>query len=152
MQHLLNLKQQNMNLCNVTILQSQTLCALKASKHLTIKPMDKNLGPAIMDTESYITQVLKEHLLTSNYKRLTNNEATLQMKNIKHDLKTLIKNNHNALSKAEQLYFHHSFQYQHRTPIFYGLPKYTKSQSHSDPLLAVPAASYPYSPSGLTSK
>jgi hypothetical protein len=79
-----------------------------------------------MDTESYITQVLKEHLLTSDYKCLTDNEAILQMKNIEHDLKTLIKNNHSALSTAEQLYFHRSFQYQHRTPIFYGLPKVHK--------------------------
>ena len=41
-----------------------------------IKPTDKNLGPAVMDTSEYVNQVLTEHLLTKHYKQLTQTEAT----------------------------------------------------------------------------
>jgi len=126
MQDTLNKKQQKINLGNLTTLQTQTLRTLKQNAHLTIKPTDKNLGPAILDMDSYIKQVLKEHLLTNNYRQLDNDSAKLQMANIEHELKALIKDNVHKLSKAEQLYFHQSFQQHHRSPIFYGLPKVHK--------------------------
>ncbi len=77
---------------------------LKHNKHLTIKPTDKNLGPAIMETKVYIKQVLTEHLLTKDYKQLTTAEA----------------------KKAELTYFKCNIHSFHRTPIFYGLPKVHK--------------------------
>jgi hypothetical protein len=52
------LKNKKRNLNNLTPLQTQTLTALKNNKNLLIKPTDKNLGPAIMDTQLYIRQVL----------------------------------------------------------------------------------------------
>jgi len=60
-----------MNLSNLTPLQANTLKLLKANDNLIIKPTDKNLGPAIMYTISYIQQVLNEHLITTTYKQLT---------------------------------------------------------------------------------
>jgi hypothetical protein len=125
-QETLNLKQQKINLRNLTYLQSKMLRILKESKHLTIKPTDKNLGPAIMDTDNYIKQVLQEHLLTKDYVQLSDVAAKTQMDNIKHKLKTLITASHRELSIPEQLYFQHSFQHHYRTPIFYGLPEVHK--------------------------
>jgi hypothetical protein len=52
------LKNKKHNLNNLTPLQTQTLTALKNNKNLLIKPTDKNLGTAIMDTQLYIRQVL----------------------------------------------------------------------------------------------
>ena len=52
------LKNKKRNLNNLTPLQTQTLTALKNNKILLIKPTDKNLGTAIMDTQLYIRQVL----------------------------------------------------------------------------------------------
>jgi hypothetical protein len=49
---------------NLTPLQVKTLKELKTNKGITIKPTDKNLGLAVLDTSQYISQVLKEHLLT----------------------------------------------------------------------------------------
>jgi len=126
MQDALNTKQQKMNLRNLTTLQSQTLRTLKKSTHLTIKPTDKNLGPAILDTDNDIQQVLKEHLLTSDYRQLNNDTAKLQMANIINSI--------HELSKAEQLYFHRSFQHYHRTPIFMDFQRCIKSQLPSDQL------------------
>jgi hypothetical protein len=46
-QEKLNLKLQKINLRNLTYQQTKTLRTLKENKNLTIKPTDKNLGPAI---------------------------------------------------------------------------------------------------------
>jgi len=74
---------------NLTHKQTQTLQALKQNKNIIIKPSDKNLGPAIMDTNHYIQQVLKEHLLTDTYRQLTQSEAHNKLACISDTLKTL---------------------------------------------------------------
>jgi hypothetical protein len=47
---------------NLTSVQREVLKQLKQSKDLVILPTDKNLGPAILNRDQYITQVLSEHL------------------------------------------------------------------------------------------
>jgi hypothetical protein len=120
-------KYKNINLRNLMKPQSLTLTALKENKLFVIKPTDKNLGPAIMDTEQYAIQVLTEQLLTSDYKQLSKEEAKIKMDNIKTQLKSLIIQYQQSLTKAEQTFFQQSFQTFHRTPIFYGLPKVHKT-------------------------
>jgi hypothetical protein len=117
-------------------LYTLTLRALKENKNLTIKPTDKNLGPAIMDTDRYIRQVLQEHLLTKDYMQLPEATAKAQMDHIKNRLKTLITASHTELSKPEQLYFRRNFQLHHRTPIFYGLPKVHKTPVTLKPVVS----------------
>ncbi len=56
---------------NLTPVQLKTLRALRKNKSIIIKPTDKNLGPALMEIDSYIKQVLREHLLTKDYKQLS---------------------------------------------------------------------------------
>jgi hypothetical protein len=48
-------------------LQRQTLNEFKNSKEFIIIPTDKNLEPAVLNRDDYISQVLKEHLLTPTY-------------------------------------------------------------------------------------
>ncbi len=50
--------------------QKKTLSTLKHLNEFVIMPSDKNLGPTIMNHDDYITQVLKEHLLTQAYQYL----------------------------------------------------------------------------------
>jgi len=101
------------SLSNLTKLQSKTLYALKNDKEIIIKPTDKNLGPAVLDLDKYIKQILLEHLLTNDYKQLTKEIALQKMDNIKLVLKNMIANNHGLFTKAELIYFQHSFQLQH---------------------------------------
>jgi hypothetical protein len=54
-------KHKQRNLLNLTPLQKKVMDHLKQNHNIIIKPTDKNLGPAIMDTEDYIHQVLQEH-------------------------------------------------------------------------------------------
>jgi hypothetical protein len=77
---------------------------LKHNKHLTIKPTEKNLGPAVMETAIYTRQILTEHLLTKDYKQLSTTEAKSILAKFKNTLQKLISNNQNLLSKAELLY------------------------------------------------
>ena len=60
------LKHSGRNLNNLTSSQRQVLHLLKHNKHLTIKPTDKNLGPAVMETAVYTRQMPTEHLLTKD--------------------------------------------------------------------------------------
>jgi hypothetical protein len=43
---------------NLTPIQFKALLALRNNINLIIKPTDKNLGPALMDLDSYVKQVL----------------------------------------------------------------------------------------------
>jgi hypothetical protein len=89
--------------------------------------MDKNLGPAAMDLDHYIQQILKEHLMTNDYSQLSKNSAKDKMELIRSDLKGMLTQNQRQLTKAELVYFQRSLQLQHRIPIFYGIPKVHKT-------------------------
>jgi len=129
-------KLQNRNLRNLTHTQSAALRQLKQDENLTIKPTDKNLGPAIMETETYIKQILKEHLLTKDYQKLPETTAKNRLADIKHTLKSVIDNNQDLLSKAELTYFQRSYKCHHRIPIFYGLPKVHKTPMTLRPVVS----------------
>ncbi len=85
------------NLRNLTYPQSVTLRLLKKNNNLTIKPTDKNLGPAIMETNKYVLQILKEHLLTKDYERLTEDSAKHKINDINRTLKSYITDNFASL-------------------------------------------------------
>jgi len=110
-------KTKKINLRNLTLPQLQTLQLLKTNTSFIIKPTDKNLGPAILDAETYKDKVLSEHLLTKDYRRLSEIEANSTMENIKSRLKTIISTNLLTLSKAEITYFQRSLQRYHRLPL-----------------------------------
>jgi hypothetical protein len=107
-------------------MQLQVLTELKSNNGIIIKPTDKNLGPAVMQKDAYIRQVLEEHLLTDDYLQLTEEETKCKIDNLKLTLISLINNSQNFLSQAERTFFQRSFKLQNRLPIFYGLPKVHK--------------------------
>jgi hypothetical protein len=88
---------------------------LKMNKSFIIKPTDK---------------LRSEHLLTKDYQKLTEAEATTAMLAIKTKLKNIINDNQLILSKSEATYFQWSLQVRHRLPLFYGLQKSTKPLLH----------------------
>jgi hypothetical protein len=68
--------------------------------------------------------------------RLTQKEAKGKMETLKHTLKNTINNNIHLLSKAEATYFNRSLQFQHRLPVFYGLPKVHKTPMALRPVVS----------------
>jgi hypothetical protein len=124
------------NLSNLTPLQSYALRHLNLNQKIIIKPTDKNLGPAAMDMDHYILQVLKEHLLTNDYTQLSKDSARHKMETIQINLKELINQNQHQLNKAELVYFQRSLKLPHRIPIFYGLPKVHKTPVSLRPVVS----------------
>jgi hypothetical protein len=100
---------------------------LWSNSKIIIKPTDKNLGPAVLDTEAYMKQILQEHLTTKHYQLLSDTESRNRYEAFKSTLKELISTNIDCLSKPEVIYFQRSLKLRHRLPIFYGLPKVHKS-------------------------
>ena len=82
-QHHLETKYTKRNLSNLTPFQTKILLKLRQNTNIVIKPSDKNLGPAVLDTSRYITQVLEEHLLTKDYRRLTREDTLYRMDQLK---------------------------------------------------------------------
>jgi hypothetical protein len=59
------------------------LSALRTDPSVIITATDKNLGPVVIDTETYIDRALQDHLLNgSNYKQLTEQEAAEEKQTI----------------------------------------------------------------------
>jgi len=121
---------------NLTESQRTTLKELKNSTDIIILPSDKNLGPAILDYKSYITQILIEHLLTSSYQQLSPTEAKQQSEFTKTQLMNLYNHHKHMLSQAEVDYFKRSVTGFHRNPIFYGMPKVHKSPLSFRPVVS----------------
>ncbi len=93
-------KNKTRNLSNLTPIQSKALLDLKLNHKIIIKPMDKNLGPAAMDLDHYIQQILKEHLMTNDYTQLSKNSAKDKMELIRSNLKGMLTQNQYQLTKA----------------------------------------------------
>jgi hypothetical protein len=129
-------KNRQRNLLNLTPLQKSTLQQLKANDKIIIKPTDKNLGPAVMDTNLYVQQILREHLLTQDYQQLTQKEAEHKMERLKTTLKNAIAFHSASLSAAEKTFFQRSLRTRLRLPIFYGLPKVHKSPVSLRPVVS----------------
>jgi len=61
---------------NITREQKTRLRELKQDERIVILPTDKNLGPSVLDTETYIDRALQDHLLNeTNYRQLSQEEA-----------------------------------------------------------------------------
>jgi hypothetical protein len=111
----------------LTLPERSILRYLKQHQDFLILPTDKNLGPAILNREDYIKKVLNEHLLTPAYTQLQNHEANNRIADTKNNLLKIYNEQKHLLSKAETTFFSRNFKENHRTPIFYGLPKVHKS-------------------------
>ena len=110
------------NRLNLSNNQQEALNKLQHLRHIiTIKPADKNLGIAIMNTEDYITQCMA-HLMVHNTYRLATHYPT---DDIKRELQRVIDAFKPQLeSHHKQLYpFLRNGPRHPRTPQFYGIPK-----------------------------
>ncbi len=132
----LEFKNRYRNLSNLTPIQARVLQQLKNNSRIVIKPSDKNLGPTVLGTTTYIHQVFEEHLLTSDYRQLTKTEAQKMMEQLKSSLKNAIESNKSFLSESELIYFKRSLNGNFRLPIFYGLPKVHKNPFSLRPVVS----------------
>ena len=122
--------------CNLTSIQQAALKELQQSKEFIILPTDKNLGPAILNYDDYVKQVLQEHLLTDSYEQLTSTLAKNRLQHTRERLIQAFKDHKQSLTDAEVKFFTRSFKNQHRVPIFYGIPKVHKTPMKLRPVVS----------------
>jgi len=109
--------------------QRHLLQELRASPTFIIIATDKNLGPAIMNRDTYKSRALQDHLLDqTSYRRLTPAEAQSIRLQAGANLKALIDTHRKDLPADDVKYFDRSFSHNRRLPQFYITPKV-----HKDP-------------------
>ena len=118
---------------NLNRLQYKTLLEIKNNPDIIVLLADKNLGPVVMDRETYIQRILSDHLLDKNtYQQLDQQRALQLLHEIRDQLIHTFENpfatTQNALTSLEKKYFrHHLHTSRQRIPTFYGLAKIHKT-------------------------
>jgi hypothetical protein len=116
---------------NLTYLQQQHINFLQKNKQFIILNADKNLGPSIIERETYIKLILNEHLKDKNqtYSPLTQDEAFSTISDIRLQFNSILKRHEKSILPIECQFFYCSMQQPLRLPQFYGLPKIYKNKS-----------------------
>ena len=111
---------------NLSIKQHKSLKLLRQTKHLTIKPADKNLGLVILNTENYVDQIIV-HLASDTYNMVEQFPPTLitSLENI------IISFKAELTGYSNHLYNYLLPKKNYRIPRFYGLPKLHKNFSET---------------------
>ncbi len=107
---------------NLSHEETLAIKALRHMKNLTVKPADKNLGIAVLNTHDYLTQCMS-HLTSPSYQLVQAFPNTLEqnLENILISFKTELTNLQPTLYK-----FLTSSLKKSRVPLFYGIPKLHK--------------------------
>jgi hypothetical protein len=88
---------------NLLAHQSRALKALQNQQDFIIAACDKNLGPAIIETEDYIKLAIRDHLsCTKTYRQISIREATVQAAQLETAISQWISNYKNDLSAMER--------------------------------------------------
>ena len=87
---------------------------------------DKNAGPALIDTTTYVNRVFSDHLSNKDtYRELSEDEAKTHMTNVAEDLQKLLNKystgtrSRTAISKQELKFLNYHFDPQAKLPVFY---------------------------------
>ena len=83
--------------------QQRALRQLQSQNDFLVVPCDKNLGPAIIETEEYIRLAFRDHLNhTKTYKRLSTYQATSKANRTKDNINAWITRHKTGLTKMEK--------------------------------------------------
>jgi hypothetical protein len=98
---------------------------------------DKNLGPVIMERETYLSRFLYEHLLCPRtYIRLSEEEALQKIRNTRIKLNEVRLHHRNELTATENQYFQRAAKLEYRIPQFYLTIKVHKTPPKTRPIVS----------------
>jgi hypothetical protein len=113
------------------------LRTLPGNPNFIILPTDKNLGPSIMERDTYKTRCLTDHLSDdTTYQRLTEDEAYQRLKQAEVHFKEMIEHYQHILPESEKTYFQRCFKESRRIPQFYCTPKVHKQPWKTRPIVS----------------
>jgi len=122
---------------NLTRLQYHCLHSIKNNNKLIVCSSDKNLGPVIMERETYLKKCLEEHLLCPcTYIRLTEAEAIQKICNTHIKLNDIRLSHRKDLTNAENQYFQRAAKLEYRIPQFYLTIKVHKTPLKTRPIVS----------------
>ena len=114
---------------NLTNLQKSQINLLRSNRDFVILISDKNLGPAIMERDLYIKNILREHLLDGKtYSQISENEGNETLEFVETETRKLLREYKKYISEEELCYFNRGLAKNKRIPQFYGLPKVHKNK------------------------
>lgn len=91
--------------------QRRALSHLMQQKDFLIAPCDKNLGPAIIETDDYLRIAFRDHLNdTKTYQSLSDTTSYEMEEHIKTSILQWIKDNKRILTTMEKKFLHYQFR------------------------------------------
>ena len=114
---------------NLSKHQFNILNHLRSNKDIIIIQCDKNLGPGVMQRETYIREMLRQHLQDGKgtYRQISKDYSREVMRKVKENMREIIRG---RLSDTEHKYFSRKFQadtIRARDCLFYGMAKVHKN-------------------------
>jgi hypothetical protein len=123
---------------NLLPFQRSALLQLRQSKIHTVFPADKNLGPCIIERDTYIQRALQDHLNdTSTYTRLTKLEADNKIRLITRQVKDFLDNFKTVITKSDLTYLRRSILVADPYPKFYLTAKVHKTPWKTRPIVSI---------------
>ena len=109
---------------NTSTVQKYLLGFLRNYPYCIVIDIDKNLGPTIIERETYDQLILKEHLLTETYLQITKEHAQDTLEDPSEDINEFVGFEYKRdLDNAEKLYFGRGLMAKHGILEFYGTAK-----------------------------
>ena len=97
-----NLFKKRMGKTNLLPYQICALKHLQRQQDFLICPCDKNLGPAIIEHNTYINIAMRDHLLDGcTYRRLSDSNYVNHKQHLKNEIKALMKTYNKTITKME---------------------------------------------------
>jgi hypothetical protein len=123
---------------NLLTFQRKILNDLRDSKELMIVMTDKNLGPAVIEWDTYVRQVLDDHLLKADtYRQIAPTEAAHLLTQIKMKVGQFLQSFSKVLPENESEYLWRSIKQHVKTPKFYLTMKIHKTPMATRPIVAI---------------
>jgi hypothetical protein len=122
---------------NLSRLQKNCLKKIMSDRCFIVCLSDKNLGPVLMERNTYLERCLTDHLLcTDTYIQLTENDATNLVQRTRSNLLQLRLKHRNDLTEAENTFFRRNANLKHRLPQFYITIKIHKNPYKTRPIVS----------------
>lgn len=123
---------------NLTPTQERLLDSFTNNPNFLVVPSDKNLGPVLLERDTYVRRCLDDHLLKPTYERLTKNSADVFVSETKKLLNSFLSDHKTVISTSDFIYLSRYLEsVQDPFAYFYALIKVHKIPWQTRPIVSV---------------